>query len=184
MQYRNTSMRYGLVAQFFHWLIVALIITQFVLAEIFEDMPLGLEKIAMIVRHKEIGMTVLLLAILRLIWRYFNTTPVLPDTLKTYERRLAHLTHTLLYLLIFAIPVSGWIMSSLAKIPVDYFGLFVFPDLVSPDKSLVDTSKVVHELLTKALLIVVGLHVIAALKHHFFLKDDVLKRMLPFHKPD
>lgn len=179
MQFRNTETRFGAVAQLFHWTIVALIITQFTLAQIFGDMKLGKEKIDLIVRHKEIGMTILILAVLRLVWRLMNPAPVLPDTLKSYERVLARTTHFLLYFLIFAIPVSGWVMSSAANIPVSYFGVFNFPDLTSADKSLVKTTKQIHEILTISLLVVASLHVLAALKHHFILKDDVLKRMLP-----
>lgn len=179
MQFRNTATRFGAIAQFFHWIIVALIITQYVLVQIFEDMPLGMAKIKMIGNHKAVGMTILMLAVLRLIWRWANPVPELPGTLKPYERRLAHISHILLYLLIFAIPVSGWIMSSVANIPVSYFGLFAFPNLVGADKSWVDPVKEVHEILNVMLLITVAIHVAAALKHHFILKDDVLKRMLP-----
>lgn len=179
MQLRNTEARFGAVAQLFHWLIVALIVAQYVLAQIFEDMPLGMAKIKMIGYHKAVGMTILMLALLRLIWRWMNPVPKLPATLKSYERRLAHLSHFLLYLLIFAIPLSGWIMSSVANIPVSYFGAFTFPDLVGPDKSLVDPVKEVHEILNIILLVVAAAHIAAALKHHFILKDDVLRRMLP-----
>lgn len=179
MQFRNSEARFGAVAQLFHWLIVALIVTQYVLVQIFEDMPLGMAKIKMIGNHKAVGMTVLMLAVLRLIWRWANPVPPLPGTLKSYERRLAHISHILLYVLIFSIPLSGWIMSSVANIPVSYFGLFTFPDLVGPNKSLVDQVKEVHEILNVILLVTVAVHVAAALKHHFILKDNVLKRMLP-----
>lgn len=179
MQFRNTEARFGAVAQLFHWTIVALIITQFTLAQIFDGMKLGKEKIDLIVRHKEIGMTILMLAVLRLVWRLMNPAPVLPSTLKPYEKMLARATHFLLYFLIFAIPLSGWIMSSAANIPVSYFGVFNFPDLTGADKSLVKTTKTIHEILTISLLVVASLHVLAALKHHFILKDDVLLRMLP-----
>lgn len=178
MQFRNTEIRFGVVAQFFHWAIVALIITQYTLVEIFDDMPLGMAKIRMIGYHKAVGMTVLMLAVPRLIWRWINPVPTLPGNLKPYERHLAHISHFLLYLLIFAIPLSGWIMSSVAKIPVSYFGWFTFPDFIGQHKSLVDPVKEVHEVLNVILLVTVTVHVAAALKHHFILKDDVLKRML------
>ncbi len=179
MQWRNTATRYGVIAQLFHWVIVGLIISQYTLASIFEDMPLGLEKIAWIVRHKELGMLVLVLAVMRLLWRVFNTPPALPAGMPGLARSIAQLTHWLLYALIILIPVSGWLMSSFAKIPVDFFGWFHFPDLVDPNKAMVKTSKTVHEALGTALLVVVILHLLAALKHHFKDKDDVLLRMLP-----
>jgi cytochrome b561 len=179
MKWRNTDSYYGLVAQLLHWSVVVLILTQFTLAMIFQDMPLGLEKIAWIVRHKAVGMTILGLACIRLLWRLFNPAPPLPAHMKPYERWGAHASHVLLYILIFAIPLSGWIMSSLAGIPVGYFGLFDIPVLTSPDKTLVDISKQVHHWLNYLLVVVACLHIGAAFYHHGFKQDDVLIRMLP-----
>jgi cytochrome b561 len=179
MQWRNSETRYGVVAQSLHWLIVLLILTQFLLADTFKDLPLGMEKINWIVRHKALGITILLLACIRLGWRLFNPAPPLPAHMRPYERWLAHASHALLYALIFAIPLSGWIMSSLANIPVSYFGLFDIPIIVAPDKTLVDASKEVHEILNVTLVGLVCLHIAAALYHHFVRKDDVLTRMLP-----
>jgi cytochrome b561 len=179
MQWRNTDSYYGLVAQLLHWSVVVLILTQFTLAMIFHDMPLGLEKIAWIVRHKAVGMTILGLACIRLLWRLFNPVPALPAGMKPYERWGAHASHALLYILIFAIPLSGWIMSSLAGIPVGYFGLFEIPVLMPADKTLVETSKQVHGILNFILVITACLHIGAAFYHHGFKKDDVLLRMLP-----
>ena len=179
MEWRNTDGYYGLTAQLLHWSVVALIVIQFGLVLIFHDMPLGLEKIAWIVRHKAVGMTILVLAIVRLSWRLFNPPPPLPVHMKPYERRLAHASHVSLYILIFAIPLSGWVMSSLAGIPVSYFGLFDIPVLTRPDKALVEASKQVHEILNVILVITACLHIGAAFYHHGFKRDDVLTRMLP-----
>lgn len=179
MKWRNTENYYGLVAQLLHWSVVALILIQYGLVLIFHDMPLGLEKIAWIVRHKAVGMTVLALACSRLAWRLFNPPPPLPVHMQPYQRVLAHASHALLYILIFAIPLSGWVMSSLAGIPVSYFGLFDIPVLMAPDKSLVEASKQVHEILNLALAVTASLHIGAAFYHHGFKHDDVLIRMLP-----
>jgi len=84
----------------------------------------------MLARHKSVGITILALAILRLTWRWLNPTPALPETLKPYQRVLAHSTHALMYLLLFAMPLSGWIMSSARGFPVSWFGFFQLPDLV------------------------------------------------------
>jgi cytochrome b561 len=121
-----------------------------------------------------------MLAVLRLTWRWLNPTPALPDTLKPHERFLARFTHAALYVLIFIMPLSGWMMSSARNFPVSWFGLFQLPDLVGQDKRLYDTLHETHETLATALIVIAALHVLAALKHHFFLKDDVLRRMLPF----
>ena len=180
MSIRNSADRYGAVAQLLHWLIVALLIVQVTTALLADDMPLGLQKLAMLARHKSFGMTILALAALRVIWRFTNPVPVLPTTLKPYERRLARGTHFLLYALLFAMPISGWIMSVAHNYPVSWFHLFTWPNPVTPDKALAEIMEGVHESLAYTLGAVVTLHVLAALKHQFVLKDDVLKRMLPF----
>lgn len=179
MKWRNTESYYGLAAQLLHWSVVVLILVQYGLVLIFHDMPLGLEKIAWIVRHKAVGMTILALACIRLLWRLFNPAPPLPAHMKQYQRALAHGSHALLYILIFAIPLSGWVMSSLAGIPVSYFGLFDIPVLMAPDKTLVEASKEVHEILNLVLVVTASLHIGAAFYHHGFKQDDVLVRMLP-----
>lgn len=178
----NTTARWGIITQSLHWLMLALIVTQFVLANLAEDLPLGMEKLATLARHKSIGITILLLAVARLIWRRANPTPVLPNTLKPYERALAHLSHTALYVLLLALPVSGWLMSSARNFPVSWFNLFQLPDLVKPSRSLYEVLHNVHEVLGWTLCATATLHILGALKHHFILKDDVLRRMMLFTK--
>ena len=180
MQLRNTLSRWGVVSQTFHWVIVVLIITQYVLAEIEHEMPLGMARFAVLARHKSIGLTILALAVLRLLWRWMNPSPPLPDTLKPYERVLARVTHFGLYVLLFAQPITGWILSSASNFPVSYFGWFTLPNLVAADKGFAETMHEVHETLFGILAGFAVLHVAGALKHHFWLKDDVLRRMLPF----
>ena len=180
MQVRNTAAGWGAVSKFLHWIIVLLIITQYVLAEVADEMPLGFGKFETYARHKSIGITILGLAVLRLFWRWLNPTPELPNTLKPYERFLARAVHFGLYGFLFAQPITGWIMSNAENFPVSYFGWFTLPDLVAPDKAFGDFMEEVHETIFKCMLVLASLHVAAALKHHFWLKDDVLKRMLPF----
>jgi len=182
MVIRNTPTRWGAVAQFLHWLIVILIIVQVVLASIADDLPLGMKKLAMLARHKSVGITILGLALIRLLWRWTNPTPPLPDTLRPYERALARFTHAALYFLLFAMPFSGWMMSSARGFPVSWFGFrsMQLPDLVPKNQALYHVLVTTHGTLAVVLLVVVALHMAAALKHHFVLKDDVLRRMLPF----
>ena len=182
MSIRNTPARWGHVTQFLHWLIVALIIVQVVLANIAEDLPIGPKKIGVYAWHKSFGITILLLAILRLLWRWANPTPLLPGTLKPYERVLAHVTHVGLYVLLFAQPLTGWMMTSARGFPVSWFGFLQLPDFVPKDHALYEAMKNTHDSLALALYAIVFLHIAAALKHHFLLKDDVLRRMLPFTK--
>jgi len=178
MTLRNTTRRWGAVAQLLHWLIVALIIVQFTLALMADEMH-GMQKLATLARHKSFGITILALAALRLAWRWLNPTPDLPPTLKPYERTLARVTHALLYVLLFAMPLSGWMMSSARGFPVSWFGFFQLPDLVPKNKALYEALLDTHGVLACVLVAVVVLHVAAALKHHFVLRDDVLRRMLP-----
>jgi cytochrome b561 len=179
MSIKNSTSRWGAIAQLLHWLIVALIIVQVTLGAIADDLH-GMQKLAMLARHKSFGMTIFALALLRLLWRVGNPTPSLPDTLKPYERWLAHFSHTALYVLLFAMPLSGWLMSSARGFPVSWFSLVQLPDLVPRNRGLYDAMLETHHDLIWLLAAVVALHVGAALKHHFVLKDDVLKRMLPF----
>jgi cytochrome b561 len=180
MTIRNTTLRWGALAQLLHWTIVALIIVQVTLGSIAHDLPLGMEKLVTLARHKSVGITILMLAAIRLLWRWFNPTPPLPPTLKPYERFLARFTHAALYVLLFALPISGWIMSSARNFRVSWFSVFQLPDLVSPNRPLYDTMLATHQVLVWTLGVVALLHAAAALKHHFILKDDVLRRMLPF----
>jgi cytochrome b561 len=181
MQWKNTALRWGSLSRLFHWVIVALIITQFVLANMAEGLPLGLAKLATLARHKSVGITILGLAVLRLLWRLYNrNSPPLPANLKPHERGLAHLTHYGLYLLLFAMPLSGWMMSSAKNYPVSWFGFFTLPNLVQPDEGVFEFMKATHGVLAGTLVVITALHVLAALYHHFMKKDDVLKRMLPF----
>jgi len=172
--------RYDAVAQTLHWVIAALIVTQFALAWTFDDLPLGMHKLALVARHKSFGMTVLILAVIRLIWRLTHTPPPLPTTSTPVERFLAHLTHIGFYVLLFAMPLTGWLMSSAKNYSVSWFGLFTWPDLIAKDESNFNILRETHDVLSWALLALAILHVLAALKHHFWDKDTVLRRMLPY----
>src|SRR5215467_11382790 len=180
MAVRNTKHRWGALSQLFHWLIVVLIIVQVTLASLADDLPPSARKVALLARHKSVGITILMLVILRLLWRSLNLTPLLPDTLKPYERFLARFTHAALYVLLFAMPLSGWMMSSARGFPVSWFGLFQLPDLVPKSKPLYEALVTTHAVLAGLLGAVVALHVAGALMHHFVKRDDVLRRMLPF----
>jgi cytochrome b561 len=177
-------MRYGAVAQAFHWVIAALIVVQFVLANLADDLPIGAHKLALLARHKSFGMTVLMLAILRLLWRLKNSPPALPDHMSPLERKLARATHTAFYVLLFAMPMTGWLMSSAKNYSVSWFGLFTWPNLIGKNEAAFDFLRSTHHTLAAILLTIAILHVLAALKHHFWNKDNVLLRMLPLFKSE
>lgn len=180
----NTRNRWGAVQQLFHWTIVVLVITQFVLANRAHDLPNDMQKLAVLATHKSFGMTILILAVLRLAWRHTGPRPPLPETLRPWERALARFSHVALYALLFAVPLAGWIMSSAKNYPVSWFNQFQFPDLVAPSERLFEIAHGAHGTLALSLAAVALLHIVGALKHHFFHRDNVLKRMLPFTRTD
>ena len=181
MQLKNTLTRYGALAQLFHWVIVVLIITQFVLALRAEGLS-PIKKIGVLGTHKSIGITILVLAVLRLAWRLFNPVPPQPRGIPRWQELAAHVSHFLLYALLFITPMLGWLMSSARAFSVSWFGLVQLPDFVASNRPLYDSLMTVHYWLSWTLVAIAFLHVAAAIKHHFVLKDDVLRRMLPFTK--
>lgn len=176
MRWRNTATQYGAITVLFHWSIVALVITQFVLGERAHDLPVSMERLQTLALHKSIGLTIFALMLLRLGWRLVNPTPALPPG---RTRALARLTHVAFYVLLIAVPVSGWLLSSASNLSVSWFRLFTLPDLVSANTSLADTLKELHETLNGTLAVLACVHAAAALVHHFWWRDDVLLRMLP-----
>jgi cytochrome b561 len=180
MPSRGSTDRYGAVAQAFHWLIAALVVSQFVLANMADGLPIGVHKLALLARHKSFGMTVLMLAILRLLWRLGNPPPELPAGMTPAERILARATHAAFYVLLFAMPFTGWLMSSAKNYSVSWFGAFTWPNLIGKDEAAFELLRSTHHVLSDILLAIAILHILAALKHHFWNKDNVLVRMLPF----
>ena len=180
MTLRNTTRSWGSLSKALHWLIVLLIISQWVIMQRAEALPLGNAKLQAIGFHKSFGMTILALAIIRLVWRWMNPVPSLAGKTQPWERVFATLSHFLLYALIFALPLSGWLMSSARGFAVSWFGQFTFPDLVAKNDALYRQLQDLHHLLFAALVVVALVHIAGALKHHFIDKNDVLKRMLPF----
>jgi len=179
MQLTNSGSRYGLVPQLLHWIVVVMIIAQYVLAETADELPTGVEKFATLAQHKSLGLTIMLLAVLRVGWRVFDRPPQ-PPPMPSWQRLAAAATHWGLYALLFAMPLTGWMMSSAANYPVSWFGLVQLPDLVMPSESLEDFLHETHEVLFGVLLGLAGLHVLAALKHQFVDRDGLLARMLPW----
>jgi cytochrome b561 len=111
--------------------------------------------------------------------RLFSTAPAYPASLKAWEKQVASLTHIALYILMFAVPLSGYLYTYAAGFPVVYLGLIELPALITPNPEMKDSFKELHEVLTNGMLLLVLLHLAAALKHHFIDKDNILKRMLP-----
>lgn len=177
---KNTNNSYGIVAKTLHWLMFVLIASLLALGFVMEDMQNSPDKFRLIGLHKSIGIAVLFLAVIRMAWKLANVSPVLPDHMRRLEKFLAHAGHGLLYVLMLVLPMSGWVMSSAAGFPVSVFGWVVLPNLVPPDAELKKQMVELHEMLAWVLIGVVTLHVLAAFLHHFYYKDNVLRRMLPW----
>lgn len=176
---RNDQARYGIVAQALHWLIAALIVTMFGLGWYMSGLPLGQRKFDLYQLHKSLGITILMLAVVRLLWRLINPAPPLPAHLQPWERTAAHVNHALLYAMLFVQPMIGFLQSNAANFPVVWWGVIRLPAVLGTDEALAEALVEVHEWGSRVILVLVLLHVGAALRHHFILKDDVLRRMLP-----
>lgn len=182
MPNQSTPTRFSAVAQLFHWVIAALIAIQFVLGWAAHPLPPGVRKLALLARHKSFGMSVLMLGILRLLWRIRHPPPALPARMTPLERVLARGTHIAFYILLFVQPLTGWMMSSAKNFSVSWFGLFTWPNLIGKDERAFNLLRATHHTLSKVLFAIAVLHILAALKHHFWNRDDVLVRMLPLSK--
>lgn len=170
---------YHAVAKALHWLIAALIVLQFVLAELAEradEAGALAAQLGWLADHKSVGMTVLCLAVLRLAFR-MRSTPPAPLPAPLWQLLVAKTTHWLLYLLLFLLPVTGWLGSSAAAYSVSWFGWFTWPDLVAADPSLRERLYLWHERGGTALAILAGLHLAAAVKHHFYDRDTTAMRI-------
>ncbi len=181
MRFANTAQRYGAVAIALHWLMAGLLLALVALGLYMVTLPdagFDRKKITLILVHKEYGILALALAALRLAWRVGNVLPALVEHLPDWQKVIARFVHLCFYGLMFALPVSGWLMSSAAAIPVYCFGVSL-PDFIGPDDHSFRALIAIHKWLSYALIGCILLHAGAALRHHFMLKDDTLKKMLP-----
>ena len=173
--------RYGGVAIGLHWLIAIAIIFSFSLGFYMSDLPLSPQKLKFYSWHKWAGVTIFLCVLVRLLWRLSHRPPELPDSIPAWQRKVAGATHVLLYLLMFVVPLTGWLMSSAKGFQTVYFGVLPLPDLLAKNDELGDLLQQVHKLLNYSMAALVVAHLGAALKHHFVDRDEVLARMLPFN---
>lgn len=171
--------RYGWPLIGLHWLTLLLIVAAYVLAEILDDMALSPLKLKLYSWHKWIGMTVLFLVPLRVAFRLADKFDH-RQGLTPLELRVSAIAHGLIYLLLIAVPMFGWLYSSAAGFPVVWFGVLPLPDLVGKDKALAEVFKELHEGSFNLLVTLVAVHAAAALYHHYARRDGVLARMVPW----
>ena len=179
MTLRNPIDRWGAVSQAFHWLIVILIIVMAYLGLTMVDLPNAPYKVRLYALHKSIGMTLLALVALRLLWRFYAGAPRTLDTMPAWQARIAAFTHGAMYALLFAIPISGWILNSATGFPLRWFNLVNLPSIAPKSEALRELAESWHEVLFWVLIALALMHAAAAFYHHLFEHDDTLARMLP-----
>lgn len=171
--------RYHPLSIFFHWLLALMIIGAFIMGTIMVDMRISPSKLQFYNWHKWAGVTILALVALRLLTRLFKKAPAYPDSMKPWEKQVAHAMHILLYAFMFSVPLSGYLYTFAAGYPVVYFGWIELPAIIGPYPEHKDLFKATHDSLTKVLFALVILHIAAAFKHLFISKDGIFQRMLP-----
>lgn len=176
MQLKNSENHFGIIAITLHWVMAILLIGLLALGLYMVGVPISLEKLKLYGWHKEYGILALLLVIIRIIWRFTNITPRL--SLPLLEKLAARAVHWAFYGFMIAMPITGWLITSAAGLPVSVFGWFVLPNLVGPNDQLMKLCEEIHKWLGYGLIATIILHASAALKHHFINKDDILRRML------
>jgi cytochrome b561 len=182
MQLRNHKERWGFVSIGLHWLTVIMVVSLCLAGLIMEDLPTGTFKIQVYSLHKSFGLTVLALTVFRLMWRLIAGKPEALSSIPAWQRLMATLTHNLMYLVLLLMPLSGWLYNSASGFPLKYFGLFKVPKLSSFDRNIKVFAGDAHETLFYVLALLLFVHALAALKHHYIDKDTTLTRMLPDFK--
>ena len=178
---RNTKTSWGLVSILFHWIMAVLFLGQFSLGWYMQGMRDLMAQYNLYQWHKSFGFTVLGLVALRALWALASTRPALPEAMPATERRLSKVSHLVLYVALFALPLTGWAVVSTSPLPIAtwFFGLFVIPSLplgISLHAEQIWSS--LHGFLAYATIFLAGVHILAALRHHFHNRDDVLLKML------
>ena len=164
-------------AKALHWITALAVLGLLGVGLWMTDLPLGLLKLEVYGWHKWIGLTVLVLTMVRLWWRWRHPPPPLPGALPNWERRAAHAAHWALFFLLLAMPISGWLMNSAAGVGLYWFGYVPIPDLVPRDPALFETLRTVHRVLSRLLMAVVALHVGAVVYHDVLRRDGIFRRM-------
>lgn len=172
--------KYSKTAILLHWAIAILVVTNVVLVSMAEELPRAAKAVYMN-PHKAIGISILALSLLRLFWRLGHKPPPMPDAISGWQATLGKTVHALFYVLIIAVPLTGWMMSAArpGSAGVDFFGLFMLDLPGGDNKALSDFGHEGHEILTKPLVLLIILHVIGALKHQFIDRMPFIQRMFP-----
>ena len=180
MSLKNSTDRWGGISELLHWTIAVLILTFGAVGLLMGELPRSPKWFWVYTAHKSLGLTVLVLVIVRIAWRLYAGAPQPVPGTPRWQAKLASLTHAAIYLLILAMPLSGWLYDSASGLrPLRWFGLAEVPKISPPNEAIAGAMHETHELLFWVLLALVAGHAAAALYHHFFQRDATLSRMLP-----
>jgi len=178
MTIKNTTESYGFVARLFHWLIALGVIGMLCFGFIIKSFDDKDFRGYLFGFHEAIGLTILMIVAFRIFWRWANVTPPLPSAVPRWQQIAAKAIHHSLYVLMVLMPLSGWVTSSSKGFKPSWFGFFDLPaPFVPTNKALHHFAGEVHEVTAYLLITLISLHILAALKHHFINKDNVLRRM-------
>lgn len=175
----EAAQRYTRVAIWLHWIIGVAVIANIGLAMLSEGAERATRMAAMNI-HKPLGIAILALTIVLILWRMGHRPPPPPAGTPAWQRPVSRIVHWLFYALLILLPVSGWLWFSAAGRPIDFFGLFNLPALTGPNEVLADSLHDRHKVMGLAMLVLVVLHVLAALKHQFIDRTGLIGRMNPF----
>ena len=179
MNLRTTTERYGSVSIGLHWLTLALLVGVYASIELRDLYPIGSDpRESLKDWHFMLGLTVLILVALRLLNRLVGGSPPVVPPLPPWQHRLASAAHVALYVLMFVMPILGWLLLSAAGKPIPFFGVQL-PALLTENKNFAEQLKEVHETIGTIGYFLIGAHALAALFHHFITRDNTLVRMLP-----
>ena len=167
------------LSKLLHWLIALMILGMGTVGITMVNMSNSPTKITVFALHKSMGITLLALIILRLVWRLYAGAPAPVPGTSPLMRYAAAAMHAALYVLLFAIPLSGWLLNSAAGFPLQWFGMVNLPAIAAQNDALHDSATRAHMMLFFGLLALVILHASAAIYHHMFIGDSTLSRMLP-----
>ena len=169
--------KYTATAIAVHWVMAIGLVGLFIFGLYMADLPVSPAKLKYYSWHKWAGVTLFALLVFRIVWRATHRPPELPAHMSRGEQFVAHAGHAALYLLMIAVPLSGWLMSSAKGFQTVWFGVLPIPDLIGKDKATGELLALVHKSLNLLFVAVIVGHVGAALKHHFIDKDGLLDRM-------
>ena len=183
MSIRSTTNAWGVLARVLHWGMLVLYAGLIGVGYYMSDLPMSAAKMKIYALHKSVGVLMLLLVVLRVLWRWMDRRPSIAPT-AAWQQRIATVVVGGLYLLMFALPLTGWAYNSAAGFPLRWFNVYNLPALMEASPTLKVWMKEAHETGAVIFMAVIGLHALAALKHHFIDRDQTLLQMLPGRRGD